>query len=118
MKKEGRCWRKEVDEKLRRLHSLCFGADHALERHDYESAHSTLGLSLVGFLDSTSITLANEFLARQIRLDAASKVYQARHALTPESDRLKRKEVIQILWERNVSMRKSAGLKVTIQTHL
>ncbi|KAF5740460.1 hypothetical protein HS088_TW11G00529 [Tripterygium wilfordii] len=87
MKKEGRCWRKEVDEKLRRLHSLCFGADHALERHDYESAHSTLGLSLVGFLDSTSITLANEFLARQIRLDAASKVYQARHALTPESDR-------------------------------
>ncbi|KAF5746934.1 fidgetin-like protein 1 [Tripterygium wilfordii] len=86
MEKEGRCWRKEVDEKLKRLHSLHFGADLALERGDYETAH-TLGLTLLGFIDSTSLTHADDSFTRHIRLDAASKVDQARRALAPDSDR-------------------------------
>ncbi|KAL5996737.1 hypothetical protein ACLOJK_007657 [Asimina triloba] len=42
-----------MDEKLKRLHSLLFGADAALERSDFASAQ-ILSLRLLGFLDFVS----------------------------------------------------------------
>ncbi|KAL5980855.1 hypothetical protein ACLOJK_028775 [Asimina triloba] len=47
------CWTKDVDEKLKRLHSLFFGADTTLERSDFASAQ-ILFLRLLGFLNSVS----------------------------------------------------------------
>lgn len=83
-----KCWRKQVDENLKRLHSLQFGADLAFERHDF-SAAQVLALRLLGFLDSHSLTDADEALTRPIRRDAVSKLDSARRSLVPESDRYK-----------------------------
>uniref|UniRef100_A0A0D3FVH5 AAA+ ATPase domain-containing protein n=1 Tax=Oryza barthii TaxID=65489 RepID=A0A0D3FVH5_9ORYZ len=47
-------WRKEADERLRRLHSLQFGADVALEGKDPAGAQ-VLALRLLGFLDSQAL---------------------------------------------------------------
>ncbi|KAJ4831128.1 Fidgetin-like protein 1, partial [Turnera subulata] len=80
------CWRKQVDENLKRLHSLQFGTDLALERRDFSAAH-ILSLRLLGFIDSHSLTDADEALTRPIRRDAVSKLDEARRSLIPESDR-------------------------------
>ncbi|KAG8637746.1 ATPase family AAA domain-containing protein FIGL1 isoform X2 [Manihot esculenta] len=80
------CWRKQVDDNLKRLHSLQFGVDLALERRDFSAAH-VIGLRLLGFLDSHSLTDVDEALTRPIRREAVSKLDTARQSLIPESDR-------------------------------
>lgn len=80
------CWRAEVDQNLKRLHSLLFGVDHFLDKRDFESAQ-LLGLRLLGFIDSCSLSDADLQLARSIRREVASKVDAARRALVPDSDR-------------------------------
>ncbi|KAK1307203.1 Katanin p60 ATPase-containing subunit A1 [Acorus calamus] len=80
------CWRRDVDENLRRLHSLKFGADRALEAGDHASA-SILGLRLLGFLDSHDSDGRDRASVDRIRLDAAAGVSSARRSLAPDSDR-------------------------------
>ncbi|KAJ4974059.1 hypothetical protein NE237_007233 [Protea cynaroides] len=80
------CWREEVDQNLKRLHSLLFGADIALERGDFSSAQ-ILGLRLLGFLDSQTRTDVDQAFIHPIRREVASKVDTARRSLAPESDR-------------------------------
>lgn len=80
------CWRKEVDKNLKRLHSLLFGADVALENGDFHSGH-VLALGLLGFLDSRSHSHVDEAFIRPIRRQALSKLDSARNSLTPFSDR-------------------------------
>ncbi|KAL0344133.1 UNVERIFIED_CONTAM: ATPase family AAA domain-containing protein FIGL1 [Sesamum angustifolium] len=80
------CWRKEVDQNLKRLQSLLFGADAALEKGDYDSAQ-VLSLALIGFLDSRSRTPVDEAFIRPIRGEAVSKLGIARRSLIPDSDR-------------------------------
>ncbi|KAL6508188.1 Fidgetin-like protein 1 [Orobanche hederae] len=82
------CWRKEVDQNLKRLQSLLFGADAALEKGDFSSAQ-VLSLGLIGFLDSRSQSSVDEAFIRPIRREAVSKLSLARRALIPESDRSK-----------------------------
>jgi len=83
---KGTCWRKQADQNLKRLHSLLFGAELALERRD-PSAARILGLRLIGFLDSQSRSDVDEAFIYPIRREAASKVDAARRSLVPESDR-------------------------------
>ncbi|KAK1305882.1 Katanin p60 ATPase-containing subunit A1 [Acorus calamus] len=80
------CWRRDVDENLRRLHSLKFGADRALEAGDHASA-SILGLRLLGFLDSHDSDGGDRASVDRIRLDVAAGVSSARRLLAPDSDR-------------------------------
>ncbi|KAL0377294.1 UNVERIFIED_CONTAM: ATPase family AAA domain-containing protein FIGL1 [Sesamum radiatum] len=80
------CWRKEVDQNLKRLQSLLFGADAALEKGDYGSAQ-VLSLALIGFLDSRSRSPVDEAFIRPIRGEAVSKLGMARRSLIPDSDR-------------------------------
>ncbi|XP_078440934.1 P-loop containing nucleoside triphosphate hydrolases superfamily protein [Wolffia australiana] len=85
---EGRTnWRKEADESLRRLHSLLFATDDALERNDYASAQ-ILGVSLLGFLDSRSETEIDATFVSPIRAGVCAKIDVASRALAEESDRL------------------------------
>ncbi|KAE8021335.1 hypothetical protein FH972_007233 [Carpinus fangiana] len=80
------CWRKQVDQNLKRLHSLLFGAELALERRD-PSAARFLGLCLIGFLDSQSRSDVDEAFIYPIRREATAKVDVAHRSLAPESDR-------------------------------
>ncbi|PIN09789.1 AAA+-type ATPase [Handroanthus impetiginosus] len=80
------CWRKEVDRNLKRLQSLLFGSDAALEKGDFSSAQ-VLSLGLIGFLDSRSQSSVDETFIRPIRREAVSKLSLARRALIPDSDR-------------------------------
>ncbi|KAK6135111.1 hypothetical protein DH2020_031174 [Rehmannia glutinosa] len=80
------CWRKEVDQNLKRLQSLLFGADAALEKGDFSSAQ-VLSLGLIGFLDSHSHSSVDEAFIRPIRREAVSKLSLARRSLIPDSDR-------------------------------
>ncbi|CAN6572422.1 unnamed protein product [Malus baccata var. baccata] len=80
------CWRKQVHDNLNRLHSLSFGAELALERHDFSSAQ-ILGLRLLGFLDSQSHSPLDHAFIRPIRLETVAKLQAARRALIPLSDR-------------------------------
>lgn len=80
------CWRKQVDDNLKRLHSLCFGADHFLQKRDFSSAQ-LLGLQLLGFLESQSLSEVDELLTRPIRREAVAKLDVARFALVQDSDR-------------------------------
>lgn len=82
----GRSWRKEADDNLRRLHSLVFAADVALERGDCADAQ-ILGLRLLGFLDSRTETAVDAAFVAPIRAEVCSKIDVARHSLAPESDR-------------------------------
>ncbi|KAL3526181.1 hypothetical protein ACH5RR_014553 [Cinchona calisaya] len=82
----GSCWRKEVDKNLKRLHSLLFGADLALEKGDYAGAQ-VLALGLLGFLDSRCHSDVDEAFIRPIRREALSKLDAARNSLIPFSHR-------------------------------
>ncbi|KAH6823779.1 P-loop containing nucleoside triphosphate hydrolases superfamily protein [Perilla frutescens var. hirtella] len=82
----GVCWRKEVDQNLKRLQSLLFGADAALEKRDFGSAQA-LSLALIGFLDSHSRCSVDEAFIRPIRREAVSRLGSARRASIPDSDR-------------------------------
>ncbi|XP_028772469.1 ATPase family AAA domain-containing protein FIGL1, partial [Neltuma alba] len=81
-----KCWRKQADENLKRLHSLLFGADLALQRDDFESAY-ILGLRLIGFLDSHCHSDVDEAYIRPIRREVLGKIDTARRSLIPDSDR-------------------------------
>ncbi|PNT62758.1 hypothetical protein BRADI_4g07862v3 [Brachypodium distachyon] len=82
-------WRKEVDERLQRLHSLLFGADAALERGDAAVAQ-VLALRLLGFLDSQTLSTdagpEAAFIA-PIRAAASSRLAAASRARASDSDR-------------------------------
>lgn len=80
------CWRKEVDENLKRLQSLLFGAEQFLEKSDFSSAQ-ILGLRLLGFLDSRSVTDADRDFIAPIRREVVSKVDSALEGLVSDSDR-------------------------------
>lgn len=87
-------WRKEADDRLRRLHSLQFGADVALEGKDPAGAQ-VLALRLLGFLDSQALpgdggAAGHEasFVA-PIRAAASSSVAAAIRARAGRSDRYK-----------------------------
>ncbi|XP_024991442.1 ATPase family AAA domain-containing protein FIGL1 isoform X2 [Cynara cardunculus var. scolymus] len=80
------CWRKELDTNLKRLQSLLFGADIAIQKRDYSYAQ-LLSLRLIGFLDSRSINDVDEAFIRPIRREALSKLDSATQSLIPESDR-------------------------------
>lgn len=80
------CWRKEVDQNLKRLQSLLFGADAAQEKGDFGSAQA-LSLALIGFLDSHSRCAVDEAFIRPIRREAVSRLGSARRASIPDSDR-------------------------------
>ncbi|KAF0887988.1 hypothetical protein E2562_006909 [Oryza meyeriana var. granulata] len=82
-------WRKEADERLRRLHSLQFGADVALEKKDPAGAQ-VLALRLLGFLDSQALSGGDAgheacFVA-PIRAAASSSVAAAIRARAEKSD--------------------------------
>lgn len=87
-------WRKEADDRLRRLHSLQFGADVALKGKDPAGAQ-VLALRLLGFLDSQALpgdggAAGHEasFVA-PIRAAASSSVAAAIRARAGRSDRYK-----------------------------
>lgn len=79
-------WRKRVDFNLKRLHSLLFGADLALNNSHFSSAQ-LLSLRLIGFLDSHSHSDLDDSFIRPIRREVLSKLDTARRSLIPESDR-------------------------------
>ncbi|OAY64046.1 Fidgetin-like protein 1 [Ananas comosus] len=84
---DGGGWRREAEERLRRLHSLLFGADLALGRGDPAAARS-LSLRLLGLLHPQTLTLAADAaLLAPIRADAAAALAAASRALAPDSDR-------------------------------
>ncbi|KAK9078502.1 hypothetical protein SSX86_002559 [Deinandra increscens subsp. villosa] len=81
------CWRKELDANLKRLQSLVFGADIALQNRDYGYAQ-LLSLRLIGFLDSHSLNdVVDGAYIRPIRREAISKLESATQSLIPDSDR-------------------------------
>ncbi|XP_062203363.1 ATPase family AAA domain-containing protein FIGL1 isoform X2 [Phragmites australis] len=82
-------WRKEADERLRRLHSLLFGADAALERGDAAAAQA-LALRLLGFLDSQTLAAdagPDAAFVAPIRAAASTRLAAASRARAPDSDR-------------------------------
>ena len=79
-------WRKQVDDDLKRFHSLLFGAEAAAEKRDFSAAH-ILGLRLLGFLDSHSVSNLDHAFVRPIRRQALSNLDSARRSLVPDSDR-------------------------------
>lgn len=81
-------WRKQVDDNLKRLQSLQFGAEAFIDKRDFSSAR-LLSLCLIGFLDSQTQSETDEILTRPIRRKAFAKLDEARRALVPDSDRYK-----------------------------
>lgn len=79
-------WRKEVDSNLKRVHSLAFASDLALQSRDFSSAQ-ILCLRLIGFLDSRSQNddVDASFIL-PIRRQALSNLLAARASLLPFSD--------------------------------
>jgi hypothetical protein len=80
------CWRMEVEEKLKRLHSLLFGAERALENQDFSSAY-VLALRLVGFLESQPQSQIDQAFVLPIRRQALQILQSARRSLIPQTDR-------------------------------
>ncbi|KAL5996490.1 hypothetical protein ACLOJK_026570 [Asimina triloba] len=87
MERNGGCWRKEVDEKLKRLHFLLFGADAALERSDFTSAQ-ILSLRLLGFVDSVpqKAPFHEQAFILSICNEVLSKIDSDRWSLAPKTD--------------------------------
>ncbi|XP_027359058.1 ATPase family AAA domain-containing protein FIGL1 [Abrus precatorius] len=79
-------WRIEVEEKLKRLQSLLFGVERALQNNDFSSAY-VLALRLLGFLDAHSHSDVDEAFLQPIRRDALAKLNSARRSLNPQSNR-------------------------------
>uniref|UniRef100_A0A8I7BE04 AAA+ ATPase domain-containing protein n=1 Tax=Hordeum vulgare subsp. vulgare TaxID=112509 RepID=A0A8I7BE04_HORVV len=82
-------WRKEVEGRLRRSHSLLFGADAALERGDAAAAQ-VLVLRLLGFLDSQTLyadTGPEAAFVAPIRAAASSRLAAASRARASDTDR-------------------------------
>ncbi|WVZ89748.1 hypothetical protein U9M48_036113 [Paspalum notatum var. saurae] len=83
-------WRKEADERLRRLHSILFGADAALEREDAAAAQA-LALRLLGFLDSRILAAGvgpeDAAFVAPIRAAASARLTAASRSGAPDSDR-------------------------------
>ncbi|CAN8253749.1 unnamed protein product [Cochlearia groenlandica] len=84
--KDTSSWRKEVDENTKRLQSLLFGVDRFMEKSDFSSAQ-ILGLRLLGFLDSRSVSVEDRVFVGLIRREVASKVDLAFKSLVSDSDR-------------------------------
>uniref|UniRef100_A0A7N0US05 AAA+ ATPase domain-containing protein n=1 Tax=Kalanchoe fedtschenkoi TaxID=63787 RepID=A0A7N0US05_KALFE len=82
---EAVCWRKQVDRNLKRLQSLLFGAEQAIDKQDYAAAEILL-LSLIGFLDSQTHSDVDEAYIRPLRREACEKLEIARKALRLGSD--------------------------------
>ncbi|KAJ0988869.1 hypothetical protein J5N97_007225 [Dioscorea zingiberensis] len=81
-----RSWRGDADESLKRLHSLLFGAELALERGDPATAQ-ILALRLLGFLDSKTLSPIDAAYIAPIRTDASAKLIAASRALAASADR-------------------------------
>jgi len=79
-------WRKEVDENMKRLHSLLFGAESHRDADDYSSAY-ILSLRLLGFLDSRSHSETHQAFIQHIRTRALSYLHTAGKSLTPSINR-------------------------------
>ncbi|KAG0520785.1 hypothetical protein BDA96_08G104200 [Sorghum bicolor] len=83
-------WREEADERLRRLHSLLFGADAALEHGDVMLAQA-LALRLLGFLDCQALAAGagpeDAAFVAPIRAAASARLAAASRARVPDSDR-------------------------------
>ncbi|PKA57742.1 Katanin p60 ATPase-containing subunit A1 [Apostasia shenzhenica] len=86
MEERAENWRAEVEENLRRLHSLLFGVDAADERGDPATAQ-VLGLRLLGFLDSHTVSSLDHTYISPIRAEVQSRVASATRALASNSDR-------------------------------
>lgn len=86
--KEESNWRKKVDSNLKRLHSLLFASDLALQNRDFSSAQ-ILSLRLLGFLDSRAQNdvVDDESFILPIRREALSNLLVANTSLFPDSDR-------------------------------
>ncbi|TVU50426.1 hypothetical protein EJB05_01797 [Eragrostis curvula] len=98
-------WRKEADERLRRLHSLLFGADAALESGDAAAAQA-LTLRLLGFLDSQTLAAdagPDAAFVAPIRAAASARLAAASRARAPDSDRaafeLAKKDIGCVFWK-------------------
>lgn len=70
---------------LKKLHSMLFGAEVALERKDFSST-TVFGLGLIGFLDSHSQFGVDDAFIRPIRCEALSKFGFARRSLITKFD--------------------------------
>ncbi|XP_066355697.1 ATPase family AAA domain-containing protein FIGL1 isoform X2 [Miscanthus floridulus] len=83
-------WRNETNERLRRLHSLLFGADAALEHGDAMVAQA-LALRLLGFLDSQALAAGagpeDAAFVAPIRAAASARLAAASRARVSDSDR-------------------------------
>lgn len=86
MEESQKCWRKQVDKNLKRLHSLLFGVERAIENHDFSSAY-ILSLRLIGFLDSHSQSETDQTFIQHIRRQALTYLHTARKAITPVTNR-------------------------------
>eukprot|EP01018_Ginkgo_biloba_P013744 Gb_27653 [translate_table: standard] len=80
------CWRQVVDLKLKRLHSLMFGTELALERGDGETALG-LGLRLTGFLESECQSSSDEVYINPIQREVQGKIDAARQMVAASGDR-------------------------------
>ncbi|KAK8923425.1 Katanin p60 ATPase-containing subunit A1 [Platanthera zijinensis] len=78
-------WRAEVGANLLRLHSLLFGAEAAVER-GYQSTAQILGLHLIGFLDSRTVSPVDAAYIASIRAGVLEIVAMASRASAPDSD--------------------------------
>lgn len=81
-----RHWRQVVDRKLKRLHSLIFGAEVCLENGDAQTA-LCLGLRLSGFLESECRDTTDNLYITPIQRDLHSKMHVARQMLAADGDR-------------------------------
>lgn len=79
-------WRQVVDRKLKRLHSLIFGAEVCLESGDAQIALG-LGLRLSGFLESECRDTTDNLYITPIQRDLHSKMDVARQMLAADGDR-------------------------------
>ncbi|KAL6555182.1 hypothetical protein OROGR_006440 [Orobanche gracilis] len=76
---------KEVDQNLKRMQSLLFGADVALENGDFGLVQ-VMPLTVIGFLDSHSRGWSDEVFIRLIRCEVVSRLVSARRTSIPEFD--------------------------------